>query len=133
MRLRIAVTDNDWFRFLRSHPDVDEVDFWKPGGIQKFYGLNPGELLLQLNQVLQATEAPKAMFGNPVLMRPRLGQGTFRVLVTDNYNRRCAVTGEKALPALDAAHIRPVDQGGQHQIDNGLLLRMSIASMTRGM
>ena len=45
------------------------------------------------------------IYGDPVLVRPRLGQGTFRVLVTDNYRRRCAVTGEKALPVLDAAHI----------------------------
>jgi hypothetical protein len=32
MRLRIAVTDNDWFRYLRSLPAVDEVNFWQPSG-----------------------------------------------------------------------------------------------------
>ena len=31
MRLRIAVTDNDWFRYLRSLPNIDEVNFWQPG------------------------------------------------------------------------------------------------------
>src|SRR5690348_4054537 len=46
VRLRIAVTDNDWFRFLRSQPGIDEVNFWKPGGGQGFKALNPGELLL---------------------------------------------------------------------------------------
>jgi putative restriction endonuclease len=66
------------------------------------------------------------IYGDPVLVRPRLGQGTFRVLVTDNYRRRCAVTGEKALPVLDAAHIRPVAEGGQHRLDNGLLLRTDV-------
>ena len=66
------------------------------------------------------------MWGDPVLVRPRLGQGTFRVLVTDNYQRRCAVTREKALPVLDAAHIRPVTAGGQHRLDNGLLLRTDV-------
>ena len=37
----------------------------------------------------------------------RLGHGAFRLLVTDAYQRRCAVTGERTLPVLDAAHIRP--------------------------
>lgn len=59
-------------------------------------------------------------------MRQRLGQGAFRVLVTDIYKRQCAVTGERALPALDAAHIKPVSEEGRHRIDNGLLLRSDI-------
>ena len=63
---------------------------------------------------------------NPNRVRPRLGQGTFRVLVTENHQRRCAVTGEKALPVLDAAHIQPVTEGGQHRLDNGLLLRTDV-------
>ena len=45
-------------------------------------------------------------FGAPQLIKPRLGQGAFRVLVTDIYDRRCAVTRERTLPALEAAHIR---------------------------
>ncbi len=49
-----------------------------------------------------------------------------RVLVTDTYERRCAITQEKALPALEAAHIRPVAQDGMHCIGNGLLLRSDI-------
>lgn len=58
-------------------------------------------------------EAP-ARFGEPQLIRPRLGQGAFRVLVTDIYQRRCAVTHERTLPALEAAHIRPYGDGGDH-------------------
>jgi putative restriction endonuclease len=240
MRLRIAVTDNSWFRFLRGLPGVDEVNFWKPGGEQTFKALAPGEPLLfklhspedfivgggffvrflflpwsfawdsfgpkngtatldemrrriekyrrrpvgpndpigcillrdpfffdeplwipsppdfaksivqgksydtetpmgrhlwsEVTARLQAVSAPAEIaaeeapriYGDPVLVRPRLGQGTFRVLVTDNYRRRCAVTGEKALPVLDAAHIRPVAEGGQHRLDNGLLLRTDV-------
>jgi putative restriction endonuclease len=241
MQLRIAVTDNDWFRFLRSLPSVDEVNFWKPGGRQGFKALKAGEPLLfklhapenfivgggffvhfsflpyslawetfgekngvrsleemrlrigkyrraqvdvndrigcillrdpfffpeelwipvpdefTLNIVqgknfstteetgrrlwaeiqarlplatprVEATLLPELTptLGDPRLYRPRLGQGTFRVLVTDNYHRRCAVTGEKALPVLDAAHILPVGQGGQHRLDNGLLLRTDV-------
>jgi putative restriction endonuclease len=238
MRLRIAVTDNDWFRFLRSLPNVDEVNFWQPSAARAFRALEPGEPLLfklhspedfivgggffvhfttlpytiaweafgekngtrtlpemkrriekyrrapvdvnvhigcillrqpfffqeadwipapadfaknivqgknydrepaqalwdALNLRLQGMLAPEIIgesipapiYGDPVLVRPRLGQGTFRALVTDNYLRRCAVTGEKALPALDAAHIRPVAEGGQHRLDNGLLLRSDV-------
>ena len=37
-------------------------------------------------------------YGQPTLIYPRLGQGSFRVLVTDIYDRRCAVTGERTLP-----------------------------------
>ena len=57
----------------------------------------------------------QARFGEPHLVRPRLGQGGFRVLVTDIYGRRCAVTQERTLPALEAAHIRPYGDGGEHE------------------
>lgn len=73
-------------------------------------------------------EAP-ARFGEPQLIRPRLGQGAFRVLVTDIYNRRCAITHERTLPALEAAHIRPYGDGGEHEARNGLLLRRDIHSL----
>lgn len=70
-----------------------------------------------------------ARFGEPQLIRPRLGQGAFRVLVTDIYHRRCAVTQERTLPALEAAHIRPYGDGGEHEARNGLLLRRDIHSL----
>lgn len=73
-------------------------------------------------------EAP-ARFGEPHLIRPRLGQGAFRILVTDIYGRRCAVTQERTLPALEAAHIRPYGDGGEHEASNGLLLRRDIHSL----
>jgi len=44
----------------------------------------------------------------------------------DLYRRRCAASGEKALPALEAAHIRPVAFGGLHEATNGLLFRSDI-------
>ena len=71
----------------------------------------------------------QARYGEPHLIRPRLGQGAFRVLVTDIYQRRCAVTWERTLPALDAAHIRPYHDGGAHEASNGLLLRRDIHSL----
>ena len=76
-----------------------------------------------------ASDSPRPVYGEPTLVRPRLGQGAFRVLVTDTYERRCAITREKALPVLQAAHIRPIAEGGQHQINNGLLLRSDIHTL----
>jgi putative restriction endonuclease len=39
------------------------------------------------------------------------------------------VTGERALPVLEAAHIRPVGQEGRHRTSNGLLLRSDIHTL----
>jgi putative restriction endonuclease len=72
-------------------------------------------------------ESPR--YGEPTLIRPRLGQGAFRLLVTDNYDRRCAITGERTLPALEAAHIRPYGEGGEHAAGNGILMRRDIHSL----
>lgn len=74
-----------------------------------------------------ASEVPR--YGNEFLARARLGQGTFRVLVTEAYNRRCAITGEKTLPVLEAAHIRSYSEGGPHRTVNGLLLRRDLHTL----
>lgn len=68
-------------------------------------------------------------YGKEQVFRPRLGQGGFRILVTDAYTRRCAMTGERTLPALEAAHIKPYADEGPHQIDNGLLLRSDLHNL----
>src|SRR5688572_21048490 len=65
-------------------------------------------------------------FGTLGLRRPRIGQGTFRAMITDLYGRRCTVTKEKALPALEAAHIRPFSEQMGHDLTNGLLLRSDV-------
>jgi putative restriction endonuclease len=65
-------------------------------------------------------------YGAPQIVRPRLGQGAFRVLVTDAYHRKCAITGEKTLPVLEAAHIKPYSEEGPHEVQNGLLLRSDL-------
>jgi putative restriction endonuclease len=65
-------------------------------------------------------------FGSMYLTRARLGQGAFRVLVTDAYQRRCAVTGERTLPVLQAAHIKPYAESGPNRVSNGLLLRSDL-------
>lgn len=69
------------------------------------------------------------MYGEAQRGRVRLRQGAFRVMITDAYSRRCAISGEKALPVLQAAHIKPVAEGGQHRLDNGLLLRSDVHTL----
>jgi putative restriction endonuclease len=68
-------------------------------------------------------------FGQPTVFFPRLGQGSFRVLVTDLYDRRCAITGERTLPVLQAAHIKPYARSGPHDPRNGLLLRSDLHTL----
>jgi len=243
MRAYVAVTDIDWYQFLRARPSLDEVNFWQPSGGRVFRTIQPGdpflfklhypdnaivgggtfvwssvfplsiaweafeekngaasqaEMRTRLEKYRPRTQGPNEdyqvgciilkepfffekqdwipappdwrpnivqgktydlesavgrplwdevqlriqtewaqrhiehsvpMYGDPVLVRQRLGQGAFRILVTDTYARRCAVTGEKALPVLEAAHIRPVSEGGQHLISNGLLLRSDVHTL----
>jgi putative restriction endonuclease len=81
---------------------------------------------LESRYTLAANEAQAERYGQEFLTRARLGQGSFRVLVTDAYNRRCAVTAERTLPVLEAAHIRPYGQEGPHQVANGILLRADL-------
>jgi putative restriction endonuclease len=68
----------------------------------------------------------KERYSDPFLTRARLGQGGFRVVVTDAYQRQCAISGEKTLPVLEAAHIKPYAEAGPHQVQNGLLLRSDL-------
>jgi len=249
VRLWIAITDGDWHEFLSGRPDIDEVNFWQPGGQKKFSSLLPGEpflfklhsprnyivgcgffahatilpmslawetfgekngartsqemrariekyrrvdadpladyqigcILLEqpvffreqdwipspvdfsLNivqgksydltreegkriwervQPLVSVGAGRAVaesggvpdvdgprYGDPAVVLPRLGQGTFRLVIADAYERRCAVTRERTFPALEAAHIKPYSKSGPHRVANGLLLRRDIHSL----
>ncbi len=82
-----------------------------------------------LGKLSGGLRSPIDRYGQPTIVRPRLGQGAFRALVTDAYCRRCAITGEKTLPALDAAHIWSFREGGPHEASNGLLLRRDVHSL----
>jgi len=242
VKFYVGITDYDWFRYLSSIPDVDEVNFWQPGGNRIFKTLSIGEPFLfklhsprnfivgggffahstilpvsmawsafgikngarsidemrsriekyrrqsphsedyrigcilltqtfffdenewipipenwklnivqgktydlsdvygsrlwtevQLRAHMKPTisqEHPSSIdgsrYGPPVQITPRLGQGSFRVIVTDAYHRKCAVTAERTLPALDAVHIKPFGRNGPHQVNNGVLLRSDI-------
>lgn len=52
-----------------------------------------------------------------------LDRGAFKLLITDAYQRKCAITGEKTLPVLEAAHIKPFGQEGPYEIKYGLLFK----------
>jgi putative restriction endonuclease len=65
-------------------------------------------------------------FGKPQIVHPRLGQGLFRIFLTEQYGRRCAVSGERTLPVLDATHIKPYTIVQKHELSNGLLMRSDL-------
>jgi putative restriction endonuclease len=125
---------------------LDQADWipapadWAPNIVQgKGYDSDVG-IGLDLWHRVQAAMASAAAFplehqvaedryGPPILVHPRLGQGAFRVEVLDAYARRCAITGERTLPVLDAAHIKPYALSGPHRLDNGLLLRKDLHAL----
>jgi putative restriction endonuclease len=74
------------------------------------------------------------LLGGPIPSEPRLTVGrlggqAFKAVVQSAYHGRCAITGSNIRPVLEAAHIRPVAQGGDHRLDNGLLLRSDVHTM----
>lgn len=126
--------------FFSSDEWVDAPSDWAKSGIQqgKTYALDSGEGNRVLQDCLQraqsgdrywnvdrvAEDAPR--YGAPMEVRPRLGQGLFSLAVRDAYHGACAVTGEHSAPVLEAAHIVPYGRGGEHRVDNGLLLRSDL-------
>jgi len=112
---------------------------WKPSIVQgKTYNMetelgkklwNDVRIRLQGQQYFidQQTQTDSSQrYGQPTIITPRLGQGSFRVIITEVYNRRCAVTQERTLPVLEAAHIKPYNLNGPHEISNGILLRSDL-------
>jgi len=92
-------------------------------------GLSIWRQLHLATSYISAVREETARYGQPILTLPRLGQGSFRILVTDVYERRCAVTNERTLPALDAAHIKPYSESGQHVVSNGILMRRDLHAL----
>jgi putative restriction endonuclease len=125
--------------FLDESERIAPPADWAPNIVQgKGYDSDIGEGARVWNQVqlALARRLPVAehaiaehRYGQPMLVQPRLGQGAFRLEVLDAYGRRCAVTGERTLPVLDAAHIKPYSQHGEHRVENGLLLRKDLHAL----
>ncbi len=124
----VFFAENQWIR--------QPSDWGRQNMRYKTYDLTEGEGLriwreCQERSVGHAVDVPAMQpelgrWGKPALVKPRLGQGAFRVAVTDAYQRACAVTGEHSLPALEAAHIKPFSLEGPHTVRNGVLLRSDL-------
>jgi putative restriction endonuclease len=121
--------------FFREDEWIPAPDDWSQNIVRgKGYDTASGEgkrvwdaITLRLQAVsLPFVEDERRRYGEPVLVTPRLGQGSFRIMVTDAYGRRCAVTNERTLPALDAVHIKPYVENGPHAVCNGILFRSDI-------
>lgn len=122
---------------------IEVPNDWKPNIVQgKTYDLTKGtglKLFLQISERIsldsfdrnkhKLVAEPKPKYGSPVEVFPRLGQGSFRIIVTDAYDRKCAVSNDKVLPVLIASHIKPYSKGGNHHPDNGVLLRSDLHTL----
>jgi putative restriction endonuclease len=116
---------------------ADEQDFARNIVSFKSYdlGVPPGTLLQDLLRNSEPEEFTTSRFQlveQDVRLRAettaaiREGQGVFRVRVLDAYQRRCAVTGERTLPVLEAAHIQRYLGPKSNHIQNGLSLRADL-------
>lgn len=128
--------------FFKREDWVPAPHNWAMNIVQgKTYDLQRGEGLRVWEACVERLAALKRRLPEPVVMdadqqgprygkkqiyRPRLGQGSFRLAVTDAYDRACAVTGEHSLPVLDSAHIQSYADGGPHEVSNGILLRADL-------
>lgn len=119
--------DDEWVRA--------PSDFSGPIVQGKTYDLSQGEGLRMWHQCLARAGSPEFVprelpisggYGPETTVRPRLGQRSFRVVVLDTYSRRCAITNERTLPALEAAHIRDYHDVQEHSINNGISFRADI-------
>lgn len=54
--------------------------------------------------------------------RKRLNQTEFRKNILEKFNYECIITGETCIDELTAAHIVPISENENYDIDNGLLL-----------
>jgi putative restriction endonuclease len=101
--------------------------------------IEPGQSIWQrVQHILQAQKilpeetvliSRERRFGSPQTVLPRLGQGSFRVVITDAYKRTCAMSGSHVLHVLDAVHIKPYGKGGEHSVANGILLRQDLHTL----
>ena len=46
LKAYVGITDQSWFEFLRSKKELDELNFWQPGGRTQFQMLSIGEPFL---------------------------------------------------------------------------------------
>jgi putative restriction endonuclease len=108
-------------RYGRMYGPIVSLDARTKAGIELRQ-----QMASRIQRHAEASAIIKSGPGKPVLVVPRLGQATFRIEVERQYQMRCAVTGERTRPALDAAHIKPYSLVKEHSLSNGLLLRKDL-------
>jgi len=96
-------------------------DTAEPAGAALWDSVLQRMMVFRENYNIEGFDSPRYGPLRPTM--PRLGQSAFRVVVMDAYKRRCAITGESTLPALEAAHILPFSENGENKVSNGVLMR----------
>ncbi|RYX80681.1 HNH endonuclease [bacterium] len=129
-------TPSDWGKSIvqgKSYQTEDVIgnSIWQKVELLLKKYLYPN-LIEKDNSQLIFEETLYPAYGNSILTKVRLGQGAFRVLVTDAYSRKCSISGEKTLPVLEAAHIKPYSELGPHSVSNGILLRSDLHRLFDG-
>ena len=114
-------TPIDYAPYGRMYGPIASVDVRTRDGVELRQ-----QMAARVQRNAEASAIIKGGTAKPVLVIPRLGQATFRIEVERQYQIRCAVTGERTRPVLDAAHIKPFSLVKEHSLSNGLLLRKDI-------
>ena len=96
--------------------------------VQRNLNFDVQDAIMEIEDIVKLNVEPRANYRLDQ-HKFRLGQGSFRALVTEVYHRRCAVTGERTLPVLNASHIKPYSKSGPHDVRNGILLRSDIHTL----
>lgn len=132
----VALTQPFYFRpseavsFGRLYGPLKSFDTADTEGQTLWRTLQPR--IAATNLVKPVSEAPplaEPLRGSMTLVETRPGQATFRIDVEKAYAYRCAITGERTRPALQAAHIVPWKETRRHDVRNGLLLRSDIHNL----
>jgi putative restriction endonuclease len=141
LRREMPTDDNVGCVVLSNVVILDRPDWipapadWHPNIVRgASYDLAVGEgarVWDQLRSALLAQTQPGLQLSVPgasalQVVSARRGQGAFRLMVMDAYARRCAISGERTLPVLEAAHIRPFAVQQLHEVRNGILMRSDI-------
>jgi putative restriction endonuclease len=76
----VALTDNNWFNFLRglaNGQELDEVNFWRPLAQTEFHALSPGQpFFLRLKHPINAIVG-HGFFAHPTRLSVRIAWDTF--------------------------------------------------------
>lgn len=122
--------EDEWLSWDRGEDWSPNLMTYKSYDISTGPGLKLAALLHNGKPVELVSEfqlmSEDARLREQALLAVREGQGSFRVRVLSAYQWRCAVTGERSLPTLDAAHIQPYLGPASNHLQNGVTLRADI-------